>query len=169
MRQKGRGLLLLALLAIVVLVGADQLIKLWAATSLIQQPVSVVDGVFELQYLENRGAAFGILQDHRWVFMVLTGIFVLVALYALIFKKFAHPVTKWAVVLLCAGGMGNMIDRIFRGYVVDMFYFKLIDFPIFNFADCCVVIGAILFVLGVILSPGGAILAPKGRRYRRGR
>ncbi|CZT55578.1 Lipoprotein signal peptidase [Eubacteriaceae bacterium CHKCI005] len=158
--------MLLALLAIVVLVGADQLIKWWAATSLIEQSISVVDGVFELQYLENRGAAFGILQDHRWVFMVLTGVFVLVALYALIFKKFAHPVTKWAVILLCAGGIGNMIDRIVRGFVVDMFYFKLIDFPIFNFADCCVVIGAILFVLGVILSPGGAILAHKGRRRR---
>lgn len=115
-----------------------------------QKPFVIWDGVFELRYLENRGAAFGMLQGHQ-VFFLFTGLLVFAA--ALYFfrhvsedRKF-FPIRLIAVFIL-AGAWGNMIDRLRLSYVVDFFYFCLIDFPIFNVADIYVSVGtAVLAVL----------------------
>lgn len=115
-----------------------------------QEPFVIWDGVFELRYLENRGAAFGMLQGHQ-AFFLLTGLLVFAA--ALYFfrhvsadRKF-FPIRMIAVFIL-AGALGNMADRLRLSYVVDFFYFRLIDFPIFNVADIYVSVGtAILAVL----------------------
>ncbi len=115
-----------------------------------QEPFVIWDGVFELRYLENRGAAFGMLQGHQ-AFFLFTGLLVFAA--ALYFfrhvsadRKF-FPIRMIAVFIL-AGALGNMADRLRLSYVVDFFYFRLIDFPIFNVADIYVSVGtAVLAVL----------------------
>ena len=115
-----------------------------------QEPFVIWDGGFELRYLENRGAAFGMLQGHQ-AFFLFTGLLVFAA--ALYFfrhvsadRKF-FPIRMIAVFIL-AGALGNMADRLRLSYVVDFFYFRLIDFPIFNVADIYVSVGtAVLAVL----------------------
>lgn len=133
------------LIAIAALTALDQLFKALAVYWLKGNPPHVlIDGVFELHYSENPGAAFGILQDHRWLFHLRHhsghGVYAGPADEAGKFR--ALSADEHQRVLIVAGGVGNLIDRIANGYVVDFLYFRLINFPIFNFADCCVVVGA---------------------------
>lgn len=110
--------------------------------------VSLLGDIFVLQYLENRGAAFGVLQNQQF-FLSLTTVailFLLVFIYGKIPPMPKFHILRGMDVLLAAGAVGNLIDRLFRGYVVDFFYFKLINFPIFNVADCYVVIAAFISV-----------------------
>lgn len=139
---------LLALVCIVILIALDQYTKHLAVVYLYQQePYVMIPGVFELHFLVNYGAAFGILQNQQLFFTVMTTVVLILLIY--IFLKipmnrkygFIHGI----LVLLFSGAVGNLIDRLSNGYVVDFFYFKLIDFPIFNVADCYVVISAFLF------------------------
>lgn len=136
--------------AVLLLLFLDQWTKWMAVHFLKGKPsIPLISGVLELQYLENRGAAFGILQNHQFVFVVICGLFVL----AVIFFYFHLPHTKRMLpihvicILAVAGGIGNAIDRIRLNYVVDFIYFSLIDFPIFNVADCYVVICAVLLII----------------------
>ena len=133
------------------LVWLDQYTKHLAVAKLKgQEPFSVVPGVFELLYSENRGAAFGILQGRQgFFFAVAIAVFgfVAYAMAKLPAKKRYVPM-EVCLVMVMAGAAGNLIDRVFHGYVVDFLYFKLIDFPIFNVADCYVTVGtALLLVL----------------------
>ncbi len=135
------------------LLGLDQGSKLWAVANLKDRPaIPVISGVFELQYLENQGAAFGILQGKR-VFLLA---FTLLIFIALLFIYLRIPPERHYLpmqiicMLVAAGAIGNMADRFVRGYVVDFLYFSLIDFPIFNLADCYVTVSCgmvFLFVL----------------------
>ena len=134
----------------VLLILLDQVTKLLALQNLKgQNPVTLIPDVFQLLYVENRGAAFGILQNRQWVFLIIT----VIVLAALVWALPKIPQERHFLPLtlcLCfigAGAVGNMIDRIFRGYVVDFFYFKLIDFPVFNVADICVTVGMALFLI----------------------
>lgn len=112
----------------------------------------LLPGVFRLHYLENRGAAFGILQNQRGIFVVLTIIYLAAVFW------FLHrcPKTKRYILLhiiasvLTAGALGNFIDRLRLGYVVDFFYFSLINFPVFNVADIFVVISFIGIAVSVL-------------------
>ena len=112
----------------------------------------LIDGVFELQYLENRGMAFGILQNKQFLFVV--GALVICGAILLIYGRI--PYTKKYMplricsILLIAGAVGNLIDRVRLNYVIDFFYFKLIDFPIFNVADCYVVVACIIFAFLIL-------------------
>ena len=140
----------LAIVFLVLLVALDQWTKYLAVTHLTDSPLILIDGIFELRYLENRGSAFGMLQNKR-AFLLAIGIFVL-AFGAVYFVKLPwnKKMNSLRILAVCiaAGGIGNMIDRIRLGYVVDFFYFKLINFPIFNVADIYVTVSvAILFVL----------------------
>ncbi len=139
----------LILVTIALLIGLDQLFKYLAVVNLKgNPPIPLIKGVFELHYSENPGAAFGILQDHRWVFISVTIVVMIFLLCLLMSGKFSHLLLmNISASLIVAGGIGNLIDRIANGYVVDFLYFKLINFPIFNFADCCVVIGAVLLLV----------------------
>lgn len=134
---------------IAVLIAADQASKGWAVSALKgQDAFAIIKNVFELQYLENHGAAFGILQNRQGIFFMIT----LLALMLLTYVYFRMPKSgryrpmKGCYILLIAGAMGNFIDRLRQGYVVDFFYFRWIDFPIFNLADVYVVIA-----IGVLL------------------
>ena len=127
--------------AILLMIAADQAVKYWAFTSLqAQQTIPLINGVFHLTYIENRGAAFSLFAqfDSRWIFVVFT------AIYKNILQT---QLGCWSLILVAAGALGNAIDRVAHGFVVDMFDFRLIHFPVFNVADIFICAGGVLFVL----------------------
>lgn len=141
---------IIALLLSAVAIAADQLIKLLVATNL--KPigeVSVINGFLRFFYLENRGAAFGILQNQIWLFVLITLAISAVIVFAL-FKYEDHEFFSYAAsILIIAGGIGNLIDRVVRGYVID--YISISFFPwIFNFADCCVTVGTLCLIIHIL-------------------
>ncbi len=109
--------------------------------------VTLIPHLISFSYVENTGAAFGILKDHRWIFMSLS--VVLIAFLVVLIKKagIEHKLFTVSVSMILGGGIGNMIDRIFVGYVVDFIKFTFIDFPVFNIADSAVVIGTALLMV----------------------
>lgn len=148
---KRTKMLCIDMILAILLLAFDQYTKYLAIIKLKNQPAYVlIDGVLELQYLENRGSAFGMLQNQKY-FILFVGIVFLTVLLFFLFKlpqqkKFCsiHILLSFII----AGGIGNMIDRVRFDYVVDFISFILIDYPIFNVADCYVVCGTIiLFVL----------------------
>ena len=132
------------------LIALDQWAKCMAYSTLrINGPLVLIKGVFELLYSENRGAAFGILQGKQWFFFLVAAA---VVIAVLVFVAKLPSGSRYlplyiAMILLLSGAVGNLIDRAVRGFVVDFFYFSLIDFPIFNVADCYVVCAAGLLIL----------------------
>lgn len=140
----------LGILIVLVLTGLDQSTKHLAVLHLKgKSSIVFIKGVFELSYLENTGAAFGIFQNQRWVFMILTTFVILIIgyLYIRLPDKKRYRFLSASLLLLLAGAVGNMIDRTINGYVVDFFYFSLIDFPVFNVADIYVVLSAFFCLL----------------------
>lgn len=128
------------------LVAVDQATKQLAVYFLKDQPaIPLWEGVFELQYCENPGIAFSLLENQRWLFIPATCLVMLLLTIMLLRSDLRHSkVFSISCAMILGGGLGNLIDRIAYQYVIDFLYFKLINFPIFNFADCCVVVGAIL-------------------------
>ncbi len=128
----------------------DQISKLLAVRFLSgTDGVTLIPGVFQLYYLENTGAAFGMMKNGQ-LFFILIALLILALvcyfLFRLPMQKHYHPL-RAACVLIMAGAAGNMFDRIFNGYVVDFLYFSLINFPVFNFADCFVCVGVALALI----------------------
>jgi signal peptidase II len=150
-------MIFVALVAIILLIGVDQIIKLWALENLKDAaPIQFIKiggkEIINLSYVENRGAAFSILQDKLIFLIIITSIFVIAGIILIVTKKIKNPWALASVSLVIAGGLGNLIDRIFRGFVVDYIEIKLFKFAIFNFADCCVVIGAIMLLIYTLIS-----------------
>lgn len=139
-------MLILSIIAIVVLVSLDQFVKYLTVTHLMLKPIVLIENVFELTYVENKGAAWSILENQIWFFILMTVIILALIAYACYKKMIYTKLSQISLVLICAGAIGNLIDRITHGYVIDMFSFKLINFPVFNVADICIVCGGILFV-----------------------
>lgn len=131
-----------------VFVAVDQLTKLAIDSRLITgTEIKVIDGILHFTYVKNRGAAFGILQGQRVVFLLFTIVVILIGVW---FVKKYKPDNMWFLTGAClvlGGGVGNMIDRLFLGYVRDFINVAFIDFPIFNFADCLICIGAGLLMV----------------------
>ncbi len=156
------------------LIAIDQFTKYLAETYLAgTSGISIIPGVFELYYLENTGAAFGMLNNQHFFYVAVEFVISAFSIYLYLptplessdslnlnvsenkciissappvrvsqsFGRFYHPL-RFVCVILTAGALGNMADRLLRGYVVDFLYFSLIDFPVFNLADCYVCIGA---------------------------
>jgi signal peptidase II len=142
--------------AIAVLTVIDQLIKIWAIANLQGQPARpfLQIGSFDwmhLRYLENRGAAFSMLSGNRGFLIVFPLIMIAVCLYVLHRHGKGRRWLQIAMTLIAAGGLGNLIDRIFRGgSVVDYLDFQLCNFAVFNFADICVTVGVGLVVIGLL-------------------
>jgi len=109
--------------------------------------IILLEGIFKLSYVENRGAAFGILADKRYVFIVLTVVIVAFLIVWILKQKSSHFLIKLGTAFVISGATGNFIDRVFLGYVVDFLDFYLINFPVFNVADCFVCAGAFLIVI----------------------
>ena len=143
--------MLLAILFIAAVIGLDQLSKYWAVTRLASRvTIPIIEDVFHLTYAENRGAAFSMLEDSRWFLIIVTTIAMLFILFALMKKWIDGPLAHWASYSILAGGIGNLIDRVVNGYVVDMFDFRLINFAIFNVADVFICIGGGLLALYLV-------------------
>lgn len=128
---------LLGLIGVIIGVALDQFTKYLAVAHIKEEPIMLIDGVLELRYLENRGAAFGMLQNQQWFFLIITVITLCIIVYTYVRLPRERHFTplRICMITLTAGAIGNMIDRINLQYVVDFIYFKLIDFPIFNVAD----------------------------------
>lgn len=150
MRKKKNILLFIDTLLLAAFIFLDQYAKYYAVLRLKNQPAYVlIDGVFELQYLENRGAAFGLLQDQKFFFIFIALLILCVILYVLLKAPYQKRYIKlhMALVLIASGAVGNMIDRLRYNYVVDFLYFSLINFPIFNVADIYVTLASIYLVI----------------------
>ena len=152
--SKSKGLFFfLDILFFILLVILDQITKNLAVVYLKDKPAYVLwDGVFELHYLENRGAAFGMLQDQKVLFVTIAAVILVIIGYLLVKlpRNRHYAFLEALLVLIAAGAVGNMIDRVQFNYVVDFFYFKLIDFPIFNVADIYVSVSCVLLAILVL-------------------
>ena len=146
---------MLWIILLVLIIFADQLSK-WLVVALLQgrESVYLIDGVLRFTYVENDGAAFGMLDDHRWVFLVLSTVMIIALIYYIVKYK---PQSKWvmtSLILIVGGGIGNMIDRLLLGYVID--FIDFCAFPnlwrwVFNIADSAVCVGTFMLSLWLIL------------------
>ncbi len=144
------------MIIIVGVVALDQVTKRLAVAFLADGgSFEIIPGVFQLTYVENRGAAFGMFADHRWIFMVISTLAIVGMLIYL--WKFAPP-SRWACVaisMIIGGGIGNMIDRVYLTYVID--FLDFCAFPklwvwVFNVADACVCVGGGILVVWCVVS-----------------
>ena len=135
------------------LLGADQLIKYWTVEHLtLGESAAFWPGVMRLTRVHNYGAAWSSFSGQRWLLLGVTGVIVLAVLWALIRKIVRHPLGILACCLIISGGIGNIIDRLRLGYVVDMLHFQFWpSYPTFNVADICIVCGAILGAVYFVL------------------
>lgn len=130
----------------------DQITKLLAEVFLKSNGTfPIIKNALHLTYVENRGAAFGMLADSRWLFMVVSVVAILVFGAYLYLGHAESTLSAVALAMMTSGGIGNMIDRIFRGYVIDFIDFRLINFAVFNGADSLVCVGAGLLILSLLL------------------
>jgi signal peptidase II len=134
------------------LVAADQFVKYLTVTHLaLQGQAPFLPGLLDLTYVQNTGAAWSIMREHTWLLAVISALSCVVILIALLRPYVTHPLGRWSLCVILGGSVGNLIDRVRLGYVVDMFETTFIHFPVFNIADMSIVIGGILFCIYVIL------------------
>ena len=114
--------------------------------------IEIIKDVLYFNYVENRGAAFGIMQNKQWFFIVVTVILITAIIIYMLKTKSQNKLLNTSLIFIISGGIGNLIDRVFLGYVVDFIDVRIINYPVFNVADCFVVIGAILLCAILIFS-----------------
>lgn len=145
-----------AIVAILILI-ADQGLKYWVTVNIALDTghVTLIPGVLELTNIHNNGAAFSMLEHApHWIFIIFTLVFAAIAVFCLRRNVVHGKVGRWSVVLVLAGAVGNCIDRILSGYVVDMFNFLFVRFAVFNLADVFIVVAGITLCLHVIFYRG---------------
>ena len=134
------------------IVAADQITKILVVQNIpLYSNVEAIDGLFHLTYVQNTGAAWSMMQGMRWVFVAL---FVALTVLVLVeyFKK-PLPFTtfeRWCIAAIYGGGLGNMLDRLRLGFVVDMIEVDFMNFPVFNVADCFITCGCILLIVHLV-------------------
>ncbi len=146
-------LLIFDFMLLILLVCVDQFTKYTAVLKLKNQPAfNIIDGVLEFNYLENRGAAFGMLQNQKSFFVFVAVIFLGVIIYVLTKTPDDKKYTKlhFLLVMIAGGAIGNMIDRLKLDYVVDFIYIVLINFPIFNVADMYVTFSTVILIIQIL-------------------
>jgi signal peptidase II len=147
--------IIISVLLMVVTVVLDQVSKYLVVTNMaLHESIDIIPGIFRFTYIQNRGAAFGSLDDARWVFMILSTVAITAILVYLFWKKPQNKLLLSSLIMITGGGIGNMIDRIFLGYVID--FIDFCAFPnlwrwIFNIADSFVCVGAGLLMLWMIM------------------
>ena len=145
--------MLFAFIVAICAIFADQMMKLWVISILeLHQSMSGVRGLFDLYYIQNEGASWGILAGQRTFFIVLTVAAVCYLVHLIMKEQSKLSLTLLAYGLLLGGAIGNLIDRIRLGYVIDMIRLSFIEFPIFNIADACLTIGVILLIVDIVLA-----------------
>lgn len=137
----------ISLLSMAVLTAVDQLIKFFVERDLQSVgTVDFIDGFLHWEYVRNTGAAFGSFSGNTQLLSIITGIIIICGIIAIIIKKINHKFQLVTAVMIISGGLGNLIDRIIRGYVVDYISVEFIDFPVFNFADVLVTCGSFMLI-----------------------
>ena len=118
--------------------------------------VPCLDGIFRLTYVQNTGAAFSSFEGQQWLFALIFGAFTLFLLWELWKNSLGlKPLERWCLTTIWAGGLGNMIDRVRLGYVVDMIEVEFIRFPVFNVADCFITCGCVLLIAHLVFCNKG--------------
>ena len=141
------------LYSVIIVIGIilDQLTKFLSVEFLANvDTVPIIKNVLHLTYVENRGAAFVMLKDHRWVFISLSTVTIIALILYLFLYREKNALYGVALSMIVSGGIGNMIDRTALGYVVDFIDFRLINFAVFNGADSFVCVGAGILVLALV-------------------
>ena len=140
------------LLTILLCVAADQAVKYYVVTHLaLYESAPLLPGLVELYYIRNTGGGFSILSGHTWLLTLLTAAVMVFVAVLLVRRTFPHPLAMWTMTAILGGGLGNLIDRVRLGYVVDMFNFQFMRYPVFNVADILVVCGTIGFAAYYLL------------------
>ena len=134
-------------------VALDQWTKALTVASIpLHSRVPFWDGLFHFTYLQNTGAAFSSFQGQQWLFAMIFAVFTALLLVELRKNSMGfRPLERWCIVAIWAGGLGNMIDRVRLGYVVDMIEVEFIRFPVFNVADCFITCGCVLLIAHLVL------------------
>ena len=114
--------------------------------------IEVIKNILYFTYVENRGAAFGIMQNKQWFFILITLILIIAMILYILKVKPQDILLKLSLSFIIGGGICNLIDRVFKGYVVDFIDLRIINYPVFNIADCFVVIGAVLLCVYILFS-----------------
>lgn len=152
-KKKIAGSYLLAILSFVILVVIDQLSKYYITSSMkLHDAIPLIEGVLEIHYIHNPGAAWGLFENQHLLFGICA---ILACIFGAIFyvkctKANTLKVLRICIVMILAGAIGNFIDRMRFQYVIDFIYFKLIDFPVFNIADCYVTIGFFITIILIL-------------------
>lgn len=145
--------MLVMILLIIAFIYLDQLSKYLAVIYLKGgESFPIIKNVLHLTYVENEGAAFGMLKDHRWIFMIISSVAIIGLFVYLVKNHKASRLQNVALTMIIAGGIGNMIDRVVLGYVVDFIDFTLINFAIFNVADSFVCVGVGLLIIYLLMT-----------------
>ncbi len=166
--KKHTRLQLLALAVTLFGILLDQLTKLLVSGRMsLHQSIPVIEGVIHITYVQNRGAAFGMLSESRWVFLIASTVTIVAVAAYLILSKNENTLQVISLSMILSGGIGNMIDRLALGYVVDFIDFTLIDFAVFNGADSFVCVGAALLVLTLLLELREEALYEKQAKQRK--
>lgn len=157
--------MLYAIIAVIVLI-LDQWLKYWTTVNITLSTgeVPLIDGVIKLVNVHNDGAAFGILGDvpyMKWVFIGLTAVLAVAVIVLLIKKVFKGKFASLCLVLILAGALGNCIDRLIHGYVVDMFKLEFVNFAVFNVADAVLVVAGLLFIIYLFVGDKGDDYVPE--------
>ena len=134
------------------IVAADQLSKLWVLGNLpLYEQIPVIPGLFHLTYVQNTGAAFSSFQGQLWLFILIFAVLTVAVIWEFITKKMGFSTfERWCIAAIYAGGLGNMIDRLRLGYVVDMIEVEFMTFPVFNVADCFITCGCIAMIVSLV-------------------
>jgi len=144
------------LLAVVLVIAADQVLKFWTVANIPlnaapEDEIPMIPGLVHLTYIRNTGAAFGMMQGGRWLFLLLLAAFCVLVVWAIRTNKLTDEFQRILAVLAVGGAIGNGIDRAAYGYVVDMFEVEFMNFAVFNLADAVLCVACFLFVIAVLL------------------
>ena len=138
---------------VVALVVLDQVVKFLVRANIpLGGDVPFLPHILHLTYVQNTGAAFSLLEEHTWILTIVSLVVSVLLVVLLVKKVFPRPFAMAALSMVLAGAVGNLIDRAFRGFVVDMFNVLFMRFAVFNVADIGVTCGFVLFLVGVIVS-----------------
>jgi len=154
---------MLYLLLAAIIVAADQAVKSWAVANLQGRgAVDFIPGLINFYYAENTGAAFSMLRNMRWLFIGVSIIASIAIMYVILARKVKSPWGLIPLSMVLGGAVGNLIDRIFAGYVVDMFEFSFVRFAIFNVADMFVTVGGVIFCVYYVFTETRSIAKKSG-------
>ena len=134
------------------IVAADQFSKLWILGNLpLYEQIPVIPGLFHLTYVQNTGAAFSSFQGQQWLFILVFAVLTVAVIWEFSTKKMGFSTfERWCIAAIYAGGLGNMIDRVRMGFVVDMIEVEFMNFPVFNVADCFITCGCIAMLVSLV-------------------